>query len=464
MGGGVFRLKIEGAFMRFRQAADHWEADAPDGTTYRFGVSSAARSGGTGRHLPLGARGDDRRLGQPDRFTYEADRGQLYLTRIDYNVRRGQRAQRGRDRLRVARRRADRLPRRVRHHHCPADRERQDDRGRRAGSPLPASIRSRHRDVGRLEARVGHDVRHRRQDQPADDLVRLHRFRSGGPAGGGARQSAGVLARRLRTPSSPISTATARRISCTRRSGGKRSPSTRAAASAASSRCRRIRRFSWPRTAPSSPTSTATASSTSCRSSARAPATSSSSRIAAAATGRRPTRFRNNPGFSFEDPGVRLIDFDGDGLVDVMQTTPTQYHYWRNNGDGSWGAPLSGAPDPRSAGRVLGSARAARRHERRSPDRPRRRARRARSSYWPNLGWGRWGSAVSVAGAPDAGADQARVQLADMNGDGLTDAWLAAGTELRIWLQRGDGRFAAPSRSAACPTRTRSRRSCGWRT
>src|SRR3954447_10527992 len=45
MGGGVYRLKIEGAFIRFRQAGDHWEADAPDGTTYRFGVSASTRSG-----------------------------------------------------------------------------------------------------------------------------------------------------------------------------------------------------------------------------------------------------------------------------------------------------------------------------------------------------------------------------------------------------------------------------------
>src|SRR5262249_46488235 len=27
------------------------------------------------------------------------------------------------------------------------------------------------------------------------------------------------------------------------------------------------------------------------------------------------TRFRSNPGFSFEDPDVRMIDFDGDGLI-----------------------------------------------------------------------------------------------------------------------------------------------------
>ena len=82
------------------------------------------------------------------------------------------------------------------------------------------------------------------------------------------------------------------------------------------------------------------------------------------------SRFRNNPAFSFEDPGVRLIDFDGDGLVDVMQTTPTQYYYWRNNGDGSWARASRQRADRRSAGRLLGFARPPRRHERRSPDRP----------------------------------------------------------------------------------------------
>ena len=38
-----------------------------------------------------------------------------------------------------------------------------------------------------------------------------------------------------------------------------------------------------------------------------------------------------------------------------------------------------------------------------------------------------------------------------MNGDGLTDAWLASGSELRIWLQRGDGRFASPVAFSGLP-------------
>ena len=162
------------------------------------------------------------------------------------------------------------------------------------------------------------------------------------------------------------------------------------------------------------------------------------------------TRFQNNPAFSFEDPGVRLIDFDGDGLVDVMQTTPTEYFYFRNNGDGSWADPTSGPPI--AAQPIVFSdpqVRLADMNGDRLIDLVYVRA--GSVVYWPSLGWGRWGDAVSVGGAPNAGADQVRVQLADMNGDGLADLWLASGTELRIWLQRGDGTFAAPVAFSGLP-------------
>src|SRR4051812_17420626 len=89
MGGGVYRLKIEGAFMRFRQAADHWEADGPDGTTYRFGVSSSARTGGTAGTFRWALEEMIDVSGNRIVFSYEADGGQLYVTRIDYNVRPG---------------------------------------------------------------------------------------------------------------------------------------------------------------------------------------------------------------------------------------------------------------------------------------------------------------------------------------------------------------------------------------
>lgn len=154
-------------------------------------------------------------------------------------------------------------------------------------------------------------------------------------------------------------------------------------------------------------------------------------------------RFRNNPAFSFEDPGVRMIDVDGDGLVDVMQTSPTAYFYFRNNGDGTWAEPLTGPPIP--AQQVSFSdpqVRLADMNGDRLLDLVYVRA--ASVVYWPSLGWGHWGEVTAVRGAPDAGVEQSRVQLADMNGDGLSDLWLTSGTELRVWLQRGDGAFAAP--------------------
>ena len=133
-----------------------------------------------------------------------------------------------------------------------------------------------------------------------------------------------------------------------------------------------------------------------------------------------------------------------------MQTTPTQYYYWRNNGDGSWGAPFAGAPISEQTIVFSDShVRLADMNGDRLIDLVYVRA--GAINYWPNRGWGRWDSLVSIAGAPDAGADQARVQLADMNGDGLTDAWLASGTELRIWLQRGDGRLASPVAFSGLP-------------
>src|SRR6185436_11628996 len=79
----------EGAFMRFRQAADHWEADAPDGTTYRFGVSASARSGGAAGTFRWALEEMIDVSGNRIAFAYDADGGQLYLTRIDYNVRPG---------------------------------------------------------------------------------------------------------------------------------------------------------------------------------------------------------------------------------------------------------------------------------------------------------------------------------------------------------------------------------------
>ena len=90
-----------------------------------------------------------------------------------------------------------------------------------------------------------------------------------------------------------------------------------------------------------------------------------------------------------------MIDFDGDGLVDVMQTTPTQYYYWRNNGDGSWGAPLGGAPIPNQTVAFSQFPRPSRRHELATACVDLVDVRAGAIVYWPNLGAGAGGAARS---------------------------------------------------------------------
>ena len=125
-----------------------------------------------------------------------------------------------------------------------------------------------------------------------------------------------------------------------------------------------------------------------------------------------------------------------------MRTTAAAYYYWRNQGNGSWSEPWSSPPIPSQ--QVLLSdpeVRLADMNGDRLVDlvslRP------GSLVYWPNQGHGRWGGSVLVAGAPDAGPDHLRLQLADANGDGLADLALVIGGQVQIWLQDGSGRFAS---------------------
>lgn len=442
MGGGVYRLKIEGAFLRFRRAVDHWEADGRDGTTYRFGVSEAARTGGSAGVFRWALEQMIDVSGNRIGFTYDRDGGQLYLTRIDYNQRVGA----AKNAVEIAyEARPDALT---------------DFRGgfgvttgrRLKGITMRANGAQVRRYELSYEPPSATSVMSRLSAVTmfgTDDKTSLPTisFAYSGfePATQHVQALANAPSYSLADPNTELAdfdgdgmpdlvhTALGRHEVAINGGDGWR-------ASAA---------------IPSNPSVQLAARGTELADmngdgivdlvSKLAPGTGDFVYFPNNGTGdwQTATRFRNNPAFSFEDPGVRLIDFDGDGLVDVMQTTPTEYFYFRNNGDGTWADPMSGPPiqaqpvsfsDPQvrladmNGDRLLdlvyvhaGSV-----------------------VFWPNQGWGHWGDATAIAGAPDAGADQGRVQLADMNGDGLSDLWLASGTELRIWLQRGDGSFAAP--------------------
>jgi RHS repeat-associated protein len=442
MGGGVYRLKIEGAFLRFHQSADHWEAEARDGTTYRFGVSAAARAAGSAGVFRWALEEMIDVSGNRIVFSYAGDGGQLYLTRVAYNERPG-----------------------AANNAVVVDYETRADAltDFRAGFGITTARRLKRVTMMASGARVRRYELAYASDGATSVISRLASVTMFGtddktslptisfaysgfdPARQQVRAMTHAPAFSLADPNTELADFDGDGLpDLVHTALGRHEVALNDGTSWTASRV-----------IPSNPSVQLAATGTELADmngdgiadlvSKLAPGTGDFVYFPNRGTGDwgPAERFQNNPGFSFEDPGVRLIDFDGDGLVDVMQTTPTGSFYWRNNGDGTWAQPLSGPAIPDQ--QVVFSdpqVRLADMNGDRLIDLVYVRA--GSVVYWPNMGWGRWGAATPVAGAPDAGADQGRIQLADMNGDGLTDLWLASGTELRVWLQRGDGTLAAP--------------------
>ena len=148
--------------------------------------------------------------------------------------------------------------------------------------------------------------------------------------------------------------------------------------------------------------------------------------------------FTNSPGFGFEDPNVRLLDFDHDKLVDAVQFvssgTTSSLHLWRNRGDGSWEGPST--IDLPSSVPAAGFGDAKLKLADMNGDRllDLVYVRTGSVIYWPNLGWGRFGDPVEAANAPDPGTRaEASLMLADMNGDGLADLVWVDADHVDIW-------------------------------
>jgi RHS repeat-associated protein len=152
-------------------------------------------------------------------------------------------------------------------------------------------------------------------------------------------------------------------------------------------------------------------------------------------------------GFSLADPGVQLLDADGDGRADLVITAPNPLAgYFPLGSDGGWDArgfqrypavpsiDLK-APEVRlvdlTGDGVTDALRSGTRLECffNSPDR----------------GWS--GTRViersRLDGFPDVGFDDQRVQLADMTGDGLTDIVFISGNSVSYWPSLGYGTFGA---------------------
>lgn len=146
------------------------------------------------------------------------------------------------------------------------------------------------------------------------------------------------------------------------------------------------------------------------------------------------------PSFNLEDPEVRLVDLNGDGVTDAMRSGARLECYF-NDPDLGW-------QGPRIAERCGPDALP----EFRFSDPHVKWAdmsgdglldillvRSGSVEYWPNLGHGRWGSRVPMRGSPHfpLDYDPRRVLVGDVDGDGLADLVYVDDHQVSLWMNQG---------------------------
>jgi RHS repeat-associated protein len=165
-----------------------------------------------------------------------------------------------------------------------------------------------------------------------------------------------------------------------------------------------------------------------------------------------PYTARSSTATRLTDPETRLVDLDGDHILDLVASGPTPLAA-TGDGAGNWAEmrPLFDAPPPLTSlgdPRVRiadmtgdGLADIVLVHDR-------------SVRYWPSLGHGRYGAPVDMASSPhfaDAAAysgtgfDPRRLLLGDITGDGSADAVYVADGSVTVWLNIAGNRFSAPT-------------------
>ena len=153
-----------------------------------------------------------------------------------------------------------------------------------------------------------------------------------------------------------------------------------------------------------------------------------------------------NPGFSFENPNIRLLDVNNDKLIDVVFDNGSSYYVWLNRKSNQWsdafdyethlpdGSHLSFTSNAVKLGDVNGD--------------------RMEDvlyvidghvSYFPSMGNGEFDAEVVMASPPAGlGILAEKLTTADINNDGLTDLVLVSNSSITVWFNGGNNAFKPP--------------------
>src|SRR5829696_202498 len=165
-------------------------------------------------------------------------------------------------------------------------------------------------------------------------------------------------------------------------------------------------------------------------------------------------RYRNVPTVNLDAPDVRLMDLDGDGVTDALRTGPQLELYYNDPNDGwsdielreridSDSFPSVTFEDPRVK---LGDATGDGLQDILL-------IHNGRVEYWPYRGYGRWGRRVTMRNSPrfeDAeffpglGFDPKRLLLGDVDGDGVADLVYVSSGRITVWINQGGNAWSDP--------------------
>ena len=166
------------------------------------------------------------------------------------------------------------------------------------------------------------------------------------------------------------------------------------------------------------------------------------------------------PNVDWSSGNLQLVDLTGDGLADVVITQDEVLTWYPSLGDQGFAAAerVQQALDEERGPRVvLADASQTVFLADMSGDglTDLVRIRHSDVSYWPNLGYGRFGAKVTMSNAPlldrPEQFDPQRIRLADIDGTGVVDVLYVGGDGVRLWFNQSGNRWSAPQRLPELP-------------
>ncbi|MFA5922038.1 MAG: penicillin-insensitive murein endopeptidase [Methylococcaceae bacterium] len=165
-------------------------------------------------------------------------------------------------------------------------------------------------------------------------------------------------------------------------------------------------------------------------------------------------RYRVAPSFDLEGEDVALVDLDGDGVTDAIRSG-TRFECYFNDPHEGWGEtrrverrPLAEFPDVNFADRRV-------RWGDMSGDGMQDMVLvyDGNIEYWPNLGYGNWGPRIHMRNSPrfPAGYDPRQILIGDVDGDGLADLIFVDHCSILLWINQSGNGWSDPIEISGTP-------------